>query len=394
MKYSKISKSRLKKLKNLARLMGRQSKKFMPITRELIECFNSALEPAEIDFLASMGRLPHTFESLETLSGMDRARFRPFLDAMLRKGFIRIDRDADGRERYELQAIVVGWFEKYLASGTLTPEKRNFGRWYDAYLMSFSKFGFGPLRVAANIINRAAGSYYSVVTIPRKSGSKTISVDEHLRIPEKQVLPAAVVDELIEKHGAEGKITAMNCFCRRVSETVGEPCRFEHEAESCIGLGDQADYIARCGLGRRISKEEARNIIYESERRGAVHTVMHFRDDPRQRETEICNCCWDCCGILSMYNRGVLGLNLDCHFISEARNAGECGGCGRCAEYCPVMAVTVEGAAPSIEATRCIGCGQCAFQCPAGVFTHVPARRNVVLPLLKKTETRLPVRRS
>ncbi|HPI14767.1 MAG TPA: 4Fe-4S binding protein, partial [Spirochaetota bacterium] len=69
-------------------------------------------------------------------------------------------------------------------------------------------------------------------------------------------------------------------------------------------------------------------------------------------------------------------------------------GCGLCAEHCPVMAVTVNGAIPSIEAKRCIGCGQCAFQCPAGVFTLVPARRNVVLPLLKKAETRLPVRRS
>jgi ferredoxin len=48
--------------------------------------------------------------------------------------------------------------------------------------------------------------------------------------------------------------------------------------------------------------------------------------------------------------------------------------CERCVTACPVGAIIVENAAPSVDPSRCTRCGICLHSCPTGVFSqrHVP----------------------
>jgi len=389
MNEAQITKERRKKLAALAKLMTKQSRRFMPVTGELINCFDLVLSTEETDFLISMGTDMLTYEEVEALFKPVGNGSKEIFDKLLGKGLIKIYYDNNGKEFYQLPGIVVGWFEKYLSSGQFTAEKKEFGRRFSEYLNSFYRLNRIPLRSAVNLQTRFMPAYNSISAIPAGIKTKTVSLGTQVNIPEKEVMPCDNIDTLIEKYGADGRIAVSNCFCRRIRESVDEKCLFDQDEERCLGLGAQADYVVRCGIGRYISKEQAIEIIHKTEQKGAVHTIMHHRDEVNNEEIEICNCCWDCCGILGTYNRGILALSLKSYYIAGIKNSENCIGCGDCSKYCPSAAITSINGKAEIDTKRCIGCGQCAFQCQYDVIELTAMERRVDLPMLKPAEVRV-----
>jgi ferredoxin len=181
----------------------------------------------------------------------------------------------------------------------------------------------------------------------------------------------------------------VHCFCRQWRKFLGENCRFDHPPESCIVLGEFTEYVVRYGIGRFISKEEALKIIEEVQRKGAVHQVFHEKEDLRLPEIAICNCCWDCCGIIGSYSRGLLPMRVKSYYMAQIIDGSSCTGCGICVKYCPTRAVSIENNKSRIDETKCIGCGQCEFQCPENVITLTHSRREITLPLVKKSDARI-----
>lgn len=170
---------------------------------------------------------------------------------------------------------------------------------------------------------------------------------------------------------------------------MGESCRFEHSDESCIGLGSFTKYAVNYGIARYISKEEALDIIKEVQKKGAVHQVYHEREDLDLPEVAICNCCWDCCGVIGSYNRGLIPMRVRSYYVAQIADESLCTGCGTCIKYCPVRAVSVVNKKSRVDEAKCIGCGQCELQCPEGVITLAYKEREIVLPLEKKSEARI-----
>jgi Pyruvate/2-oxoacid:ferredoxin oxidoreductase delta subunit len=117
--------------------------------------------------------------------------------------------------------------------------------------------------------------------------------------------------------------------------------------------------------------------------------VIHERDDVRLPVMAICNCCWDCCGILKSYNMGAIALMYNASYVARLSDGNDCKGCGNCEKYCPTTAMRVKDKQVSFRADRCIGCGQCAFQCRQNHIEMVPGERSVYLPLLKQSEIRV-----
>lgn len=163
------------------------------------------------------------------------------------------------------------------------------------------------------------------------------------------------VEKIIDNARA---VTLSNCICRTSKKMIGQGCRAP-EKDSCLVLNEWADYYAENGMGRRVSKEKAREVLVKIREAGLIHNTMNVQKDP----VFLCNCCGCCCASL----RAITELKIPTalvksNFIAEI-SADDCVGCGSCVERCHLKALElVDNVAHLIE-ERCIGCGVCDASC-------------------------------
>ena len=393
MEKRKISKKRLANLKALAHRMNKQNSSSLPVTRALLDCFDVVITPEENEFLLKLGRNPQTYQKISAFSELSEESFPPFLKTLCEKGLIWTSYTEKGDELYVLAPILFGWFEVFLSDGADTPQKREFARRVDDLFNSWGNFNVFPLRGLWNYHTQKKSKSHKRIVIPQKTDKKieTVQVEVHQRIKtqETKIYPTQSVYELIEKYGDKNQIAVVHCFCRQWRKFIGEPCRFKHNDESCIVIGPITEYTVNYRIARYISKEEALDIIKDVQKKGAIHQVYHEREDLDLAEVAICNCCWDCCGTLGSYNRGLIPIRARSYYVAKVTDESQCTGCGACIKFCPVRAVSVIDKKSHIDETKCIGCGQCELQCPEDVITLVYLEREVTVPLQKKSEARI-----
>jgi len=389
----KISRERLANLKALANQMNKQNSSSVPVTRALLDCFDVVITPEENEFLLKIGADPLNYEQISSFAEFPEESFRLFLKTLCEKGLIWTRYTEEEEELYVLAPILLGWFEVFLSDGANTPQKREFAHRVDDLFHSWGKFNVFPFRNLLNYHTQKKSRSHRRVVIPQETNEKveTLQVDVHQQIktPETKIYPTQSVYELIEKYGDNNQIAVVHCFCRQWRKFMDEPCRFEHSDESCIVLGGFTKYAVNYGIARYISKEEALAIIKDVQKKGAIHQVYHEREDLDLPEVAICNCCWDCCGVIGSYNRGLLPMRVKSYYLAQIADESLCTGCGTCIKYCPVRAVSVVNKKSRIDEAKCMGCGQCELQCPEGVLTIAYKEREVVLPLEKKSEARI-----
>ena len=389
----KMSKEREQSLRQLAKLMNTRHQLPFPITKPLLECFDVAITPEAVQFLLRMGTEQHTYEEAAALSDLGEEAFQSFFETQFKKGLIWPAPGPDGKERFYVPGIMLGWFEIYLSDGQETPEKQEFAKRLERLFRSWGKMNFFPLR---NLMNRRfrrlSKPHQSIApaTSPEGAGQvRKLKVERQVKVPQPEIHHTASVYDLIEKHGDANAIAVMHCFCRQWRKMVDEPCRFHFPAEACIVIGDTSRHAVKTGIGRYISKEEALALVKQMQEKGAVHQVFHEEENIARPEMGICNCCWDCCGVLGSYNRGIIPLHFKSYFEAQVAEESLCQGCGTCEEHCPVQAISVQNGRSHVNAAKCIGCGQCELQCPEGVIRMVPKERVVMLPLQKRSEARI-----
>jgi len=388
-----MSKKRLENLRTLAHLMKKQNTSSIPVTRALIACFDVVITPEENEFLLKIGTEPLNYQQISSFSGLPEASFRPYLKTLCEKGLIWTRYTEEDDELYVLAPILLGWFEIFLSDGADTPQKREFAHRVDDLFNSWGNFNVFPFRNLWNYHTRKKSRSHKRIVIPQKTNEsvETFQVEMHQRIKthEAKIYPARSVYELIDEYGDKNQIAVVHCFCRQWRKFMGESCRFKHSDESCLVIGEITKYVVNYGVGRHIDKEEALEIIKDVQKKGAVHHVYHEREDLDLPEIAICNCCWDCCGIIGSYNRGLLPMRVRSYYVAQIADESLCTGCGTCIKYCPVRAMSVVNKKSRIDEAKCIGCGQCEFQCPEGVITLAYKEREVMLSLEKKSEARI-----
>lgn len=142
--------------------------------------------------------------------------------------------------------------------------------------------------------------------------------------------------EEVSKYLNENEIfTVSDCSCRTAREVMGEGCGHLKE-DMCIQMGHAAEYYIRTGRGRRITREEAFEIIARAEANGLMHQIPNT-DGPGKTHA-ICNCCG--CSCLSLRTAGMF-LNNDMvrsNYVSRI-DREKCVACGECVESCPVGAL-------------------------------------------------------
>jgi ferredoxin len=390
-----IPSAKKKKIKKVLALMNKQNRRFVPIVKPLIEMMDMSTNDNELDFILTMGTERFDYKNALNKSNMKDVFFKDFFEKIKRKGLVHAEHDSSGDEIYRINAIVVGWYEVMMFYNKGNPQATDFYDKFIEFFKTFQKFNFFPIRELQNIIMRKFKYPTQSIGLmaPTKESSirKKITINTTVSDMETNVYPTYAVSQLIEQFATNGNIYAFPCICRNGKNLIKSPCNFDFPEVSCIGFGSVARIWSSWGYGKFVSKEEALNIITAARNKGAIHTVIHERDDTRLPASAICNCCWDCCGILMGYNMGATAISYKAHFVAKIKDNIDCSNCGSCGKYCPTTAMKLEDKKPILNIDKCFGCGQCAYQCPNNNIELFTLERNVFLPLLKKSEIRVMI---
>jgi Pyruvate/2-oxoacid:ferredoxin oxidoreductase delta subunit len=197
-------------------------------------------------------------------------------------------------------------------------------------------------------------------------------------LPNDAVLLLPEVEEMLR---AAADIVVQPCDCRRLGQYCGRP------VDTCLWLDESARQTLARGNGRRLTVDEAIQLVRWADDQG----LMHTGDAAWQKHGlhAICNCCaCDCYPFRAaqlMNSRGYWPRN---RYVA-AHDAERCTDCGLCVDRCHFAAFRWdegEADAPASRARqlvfdpgRCWGCGLCANTCPEEAITmqQVPEWRNL-----------------
>jgi ferredoxin len=199
---------------------------------------------------------------------------------------------------------------------------------------------------------------------------KIITVNRNIELRNlDQVIPYRHAKDLILVN--PHNIVAYECPCRGLKEN---PCR---PTEVCLIVGEPFTDLLRMVQpfrSRRISQEEALQILQEEDARGHVHTAW-FKSAMIDRFYAICNCCKCCC--LGMKFMATYSMKMLLPSGYSACIGEGCIGCGACVSSCQFEAlVLIDSAADETErrkcsviAAKCFGCGICERRCARRCIT-------------------------
>ena len=206
--------------------------------------------------------------------------------------------------------------------------------------------------------------YYQEAMVPfwrnlKTLGYRVIPVEKEIQA-NIEIQPYEKVSEIINSNSV---FVVAECICRKEKRIIGGGC--DKLLEACLGFGPTAAYCIENGLGREISKEDAKNILQKAEESG----LIHFSSNHSGNKQFICNCCGCCCKALAnitKYNNPRVIAKSNYYALM---NGETCTSCGICLDRCQVNAIQIEKHLTFINTDRCIGCGLCASTCPAGAIS-------------------------
>jgi len=284
-----------------------------------------SLLPEEAEVIARRAKLP-----------VPEARDR--LESMARKGLI-FSFEPQGRPpRYMATQFVVGIWEFHV--NDLDPDLiRDFNE-YLPTLMDMKTWEKAP----------------QLRTVPVNR-----SIDVTL-----EVFPYESAVEMVKAHKT---FLEAPCICRREHRMVGKGC--EKPEGLCLVMGKSAEYYERNAVGRRITREEALEILKQADACGLV-----LQPSFSKKIAHICCCCGCCCQVLKSVRRHPEPSRMVANaFHVSLAGDDACIGCGVCERRCPMQAVWLENDRAVLEPKRYIGCGLCVSTCPSGALSL--ARKSV-----------------
>jgi NAD-dependent dihydropyrimidine dehydrogenase PreA subunit len=327
-----------------------------PPAAALYEILKRLYTEEEAEIAARMPISPIGLDGIARRTKKSPDELRLLLDRMADKGLV-MDFVRKGKITYMLSPTLLGFFEfAFMRARDDIPQKEI------------------ARHMAAYVHDDPA---YARSVLAGKTQSGRTLVHEAALDPEEmtRVLDYERATHLVR----EAKAWAVSlCYCRHIMEHEGKRC--SKPMDVCTTLNSSAEYVARHGLGRKISREEALDIFARTREEGLVHIV----DNVQKRPAFVCHCCGCCCAMLSAINRFKMFDAVATSPFEAAFDPAKCNGCGLCAKRCPVSAIRIEGEGKGKKAALshevCLGCGVCKPACNRGALAMSPRKERILVP--------------
>jgi len=313
-----------------------------PPTEDLVEILKENFKPveAEVALAIPTGVIPLQPVSVDKISSridIPEKELMNILDELSQRGLLFYGKTRAGDEGYALQQVGFSFPQTFFWKGEDSPHARNMAGLIAKY---FNR------KVTREAYSNKTDAYRYI------PAAGTVDADI------QAVYPHHTMESVIEKIT---DFAVCHCSCRMIARLREMPC--EHPTEVCLKFDEMAKYVLDRKLGRKITREEALEIIKQTEEDGLVH----FVDNAKGHIKHNCNCCGCACWNVGTIKRRKIPRDvlMATYFIRET-DEDECTGCGECAEICPVDAINMEDDLPRVDKEWCIGCGVCASKCPTG----------------------------
>jgi Pyruvate/2-oxoacid:ferredoxin oxidoreductase delta subunit len=317
---------------------------------EFYEMAAELFTPAEAAVINALPRGLNPAGSIAAALGEKEDAVVPILEQMADKGLLFSLKKGD-RTLYSGLPFVPGIFEYQFMRGTDTPRDRTLARLITAYKSAVNRH---------RKPERKDFPVYRVIPVNR-----TIEAQTRIHTYDQ-------VKSYIENSET---LAASTCYCRHQAKLIDENSHCGKPDDVCLQLGWGAEFVIDRGLGRKITRQEAFEILDRSEEAGLVHCTNN-----RQEIDFLCNCCPCHCIIL----QGALAHPLPGRALNSGFQPGwiaeRCTACETCIERCPMEALQMgTEEIPVVDLDRCIGCGVCATGCPEKA-TEMRSRPDIPAP--------------
>ncbi|MBY8983883.1 MAG: 4Fe-4S binding protein [Candidatus Lokiarchaeota archaeon] len=336
------------------------------ISNSLIEILQELLTEEQAKFVLVFKKSSMTLEQIKQETDMDEDSILQMLETLMYNGIIigAMSRSAKVMV-YRLMGPFPGIFEYTNLRGE-TDEK------HVKLAKLFEKMHSERNEMTPEIYEAMKETFKTMPPTDR-----TLPVEKEVEVGTESVMPFEDVSKYIEEYD---DIALAHCYCRHHKDLVNDPCKLGASKQNCFLLDKSAVFAIEKEFGRRISKEEALNILREAEDQGLVHKVFHVHSDVNRGIEAICNCCKCCCGIIGMYRGGAMPLHTVSSYLAEV-DEELCVGCGTCLEMCPMETIYAKDNIAIVDIDKCIGCGVCAHHCPEeAIHLKRTGPRDVIIP--------------
>ena len=266
--------------------------------------------------LAMKVRVPTTPAEIGKKVGKDPVYVEQLFDQMSMIGLLEYNwENADHHKQWTLPIFVPGSAELMNMNLQQVEEHPEIAQF-------FERMSFLPLtKITCMVPPGGAGVGMHVIPVEKATPATNESVDvEH-------------ISHWLKKY--EDHLGVGYCSCRNAMRLQGQGCG-ELQDEMCIAVGQFCDYCLETGKGRKITYEEAMEILQKAEDRGYVHQITNI--DGENKIFGICNCAVGVCNALrtsQLFNTPNLSASA---YVAES-DPEKCVACGKCVETCPAGAV-------------------------------------------------------
>ena len=244
----------------------------LPDSKYLKPLLAQRTSPDEAAILSRIPHLPQTLEQLVKKLDLDRQTLKKHLDNWTRQGLV-MPVPARDETKYSLTDSLM-WF--YRMPG------------YEGRSDQFN-------RDLAPLLNQYADDAYSQ-TIRKFPSAGLRAVPINQTIPDgRQIHPYEDILQIVDQ---AGKISVTSCSCRHRHNLDPDQPDCRHPTETCLHFDQLTDYLLAHNIGRRISKEEALDILSMTADQGLIHSASNIK----QGVDTVCNCCPCCCLFIKSLN--------------------------------------------------------------------------------------------